>query len=100
MGLELLHEDGIDNALTSRYLAARRFARICQTGSRWWFGLVEHEVPKTPVGLAINDVKDRDFVFSISNGRTMLFTPVLSSIISDSALALSGARVRIHHCKS
>lgn len=100
MGLELLHEDGIDNALHSRYLAARRFARFCQPGSRWWFGLAESEAAELPIGLAIDDVNERDFVFSISNGQTMLFTPVISNIIADSALALSGARIRIHYCKS
>jgi hypothetical protein len=99
MGLELLHEDGVDNALHDRYNGARRFARICQPGSKWWFGLAKSEVAELPIGLAINDVNERDFVFSISNGQTMLFTPILSTIILDGSLTLSGVKIHTYQCK-
>jgi hypothetical protein len=97
MAIELIHEDHIANVYARRFLSARRFARFCPPGSKWWFMLVRSEGPSS-CQLGISDIGKEDFVFSITNGFTALMVPVVENIIPGDDLRMETSQIHIYRC--
>jgi hypothetical protein len=99
MAIELMHEDRVADVYENRFRPACRFARMCPSGSKWWFMLVESDDDGV-CRLDICDIGEKNYMFLISNGYTSLIVPLTESIVVGDDFNGGSIRTRVYRCQA